>query len=83
LGNKHQGVSLSLAAAFLLHFVKELIPECPQLTGQLLATQTLQIHPLNTSSSSSLANKGQVSGKQNKADSRVRRSPSLAFLLHL
>jgi hypothetical protein len=41
---KHQGVSLSLAAAFLLHAVKELVPEGPQLTGQLLAAQSLQIH---------------------------------------
>jgi hypothetical protein len=41
---KHKEVSLSLSAAFLLHVVKELIPECPQLTGQLLATQTLPIH---------------------------------------
>jgi hypothetical protein len=41
---KHQEVILSLAAAFLLHAVKELVPECPQLTGQLLAAQTFPIH---------------------------------------
>jgi hypothetical protein len=41
---EHKRVSLSLAAAFLLHVVKELVPECPQLTGQLLAAQTLPIH---------------------------------------
>jgi hypothetical protein len=41
---EHQGVSLSLAAAFLLHVVKELVPEGPQLTGQLLPAQPLPIH---------------------------------------
>jgi hypothetical protein len=41
---KNKEVISSLDAAFLLHVVKELIPECPQLTGQLFATQTLPIH---------------------------------------
>jgi hypothetical protein len=41
---KHKEFTSSLAAAFLLHAVEELVPERPQLTGQLLPAQTLQIH---------------------------------------